>query len=108
MASDTRPGAPAGRTTEGLRAEIDSGRTGDKVAFSDPAAAPLGADDEAAGHPPGPEEVALAWRQERLPSDARGAPARPDQSGRGWSTSVMVATILATAVIVALGAAWMM
>ena len=39
-------------TTERLRADIDSGRTGDKVAGSDPAVAPLGADDEAAGRPP--------------------------------------------------------
>jgi hypothetical protein len=34
---------------ETLRAAIDRGETGDKVAFPDPAAAPLGTDDEAAG-----------------------------------------------------------
>ena len=51
-------------TTERLRADIDSGRTGDKVAGSDPAAAPLGTDDEAAGTPPKADEVALARRQE--------------------------------------------
>ncbi|MBN8926140.1 MAG: hypothetical protein BGO51_17300 [Rhodospirillales bacterium 69-11] len=39
-------------TSDQLRAKIDSGRTGDKVGVSDPAAAPLGADDEAAGTPP--------------------------------------------------------
>ena len=38
-------------TVERLRADIDSGRTADKVAASDPASAPLGADDEAAGKP---------------------------------------------------------
>lgn len=107
MASDKRPGAPGGPTAERLRAEIDSGRTGDKVAFSDPAAAPLGADDEAAGHSPGPEEVALALRQERLTPGASARPGRLDRSGGGWSTPVMVATILATAVVLALGA-WMM
>ena len=32
-----------------LRNEIDRGETGDKVAAPDPAAAPLGTDDEAAG-----------------------------------------------------------
>jgi hypothetical protein len=37
---------------EQLRADIDSGRTGDKVAAPDPAMAPLGTDDEAAGTPP--------------------------------------------------------
>jgi hypothetical protein len=34
---------------EQLRAEIDSGRTGEKVGFPDPAAAPLGTDAEAGG-----------------------------------------------------------
>lgn len=32
-----------------LRARIDRGETGEKVAVSDPAAAPLGTDDEAGG-----------------------------------------------------------
>jgi hypothetical protein len=32
-----------------LRGDIDAGRTGDKVGGFDPAAAPLGCDDEAAG-----------------------------------------------------------
>ena len=34
-----------------LRADIDSGKTGDKSPGHDPAAAPLGTDDEAAGTP---------------------------------------------------------
>ena len=34
---------------EQLRADIDAGRTGDKVAFPDPAAAPLATDAEAGG-----------------------------------------------------------
>ena len=51
-------------TTEQLRSDIDSGRTGDKVDWPDPATAPLGADDEAAGTPPSPERVKLARRQE--------------------------------------------
>jgi len=37
-------------TGEQLRAEIDAGKTGDKVAFPDPAAAPLVTDAEAGGH----------------------------------------------------------
>lgn len=52
-------------TSEQIRAGIDSGRTRDKVAASDPAAVPLGADDEAAGFPPSPEERRAAQRQER-------------------------------------------
>jgi hypothetical protein len=45
------PGAPPGdRAGEAdrLRHRIDAGKTGDKVGVSDPAAAPLGTDDEAA------------------------------------------------------------
>ncbi len=37
-----------------VRHRIDSGATGDKVAGSDPAAAPLGTDDEAGGAPSQP------------------------------------------------------
>ncbi|SRR5271170_7735673 len=47
-------------TTAMLRSDIDSGRTGDKVAGFDPAVAPLGTDDEAAGTPPGRQRVNLA------------------------------------------------
>lgn len=43
-----------------LRADIDSGRTRDKVSAPDPAASPLGTDDEAAGTPASPARVALA------------------------------------------------
>jgi len=53
-------GAAPGSTTERLRADIDTGRTGDKVAASDPAAAPLGTDDEAAGRPASEHSVARA------------------------------------------------
>ena len=39
----------SGATTDQLRHDIDQGRTGDKV--PDPAVAPLGTDEEAAGTP---------------------------------------------------------
>ena len=45
---DDEPRRP---TSDRLRKEIDSGRTKDKVDHSDPAAAPLGTDDEAGGAP---------------------------------------------------------
>ena len=38
-------------TTNRLRYDIERGRTGDKIARCDPAAAPLGTDEEAAGTP---------------------------------------------------------
>lgn len=59
-----RPSISSGSTVAQLRADIDTGRTGDKVDWPDPAAAPLGTDDEAAGTPPGPWAVETARRQE--------------------------------------------
>jgi hypothetical protein len=47
-------------TSAMLKGDIDSGRTGDKVAVFDPGLSPLGTDDEAAGHPPSAFRVALA------------------------------------------------
>jgi hypothetical protein len=49
---------------EQLRSAIDRGATRQKVAASDPAAAPLGADDEAAGTPPEKHRVELAMKHE--------------------------------------------
>jgi hypothetical protein len=44
-----------GGSTEQLRRDIDSGRTGDKVDWPDAAMTPLGTDDEAVGrHSPRP------------------------------------------------------
>lgn len=51
-------------TAQELKGAIDSGLTGDKVAFPDPGAAPLGTDDEAAGTPDTADRVAIAMRQE--------------------------------------------
>ena len=39
-------------TTDQLRNDIDSGATGEKIGFPDPATAPLGTDAEAGGSPP--------------------------------------------------------
>lgn len=47
-------------TTDALRSRIDEGGAGDKVDFPDPAASPLGTDDEAAGTPPLPADIAQA------------------------------------------------
>lgn len=51
-------------TAQELRAAIDHGATNEKVAFPDPAAAPLGTDDEAAGTPDAPFRIATAFQQE--------------------------------------------
>jgi hypothetical protein len=57
-----------------FRHAIDRGRTGDKVAYPDPAAAPLGTDDEAAGTPVTQQQVDAAWEAEgkRNPSLDKG------------------------------------
>ena len=49
-------------TTDQIRHAIDSGATGEKVAFPDPAAAPLGTDAEAAGHTPTVQERKMEAR----------------------------------------------
>ena len=47
-------------TTDRLRRDIDSGQAGDKADWPDPAAAPLGTDDEASGNPPNAAQVRQA------------------------------------------------
>ncbi len=46
-------------TADQIRSAIDSGATGEKVGYHDPAAAPLGTDAEAGGHPPTRTERAM-------------------------------------------------
>jgi hypothetical protein len=87
-----------------LRSDIDSGRTGDKVAFRDPAAAPLGTDEEAAGTPVSARAAAIARKQET------GGPHAPAQaSGRGrrvGSAWIMVGLIVVLAAVM-VGAAFL-
>jgi hypothetical protein len=87
-----------------LRDDIDSGRTRDKVAHSDPAAAPLGTDDEAAGTPPTAEQVSMARRQEtaRDVSDPSAADQPPKQVGmapRGRFVWLIVAVVVICALV---------
>src|SRR3954447_21139475 len=83
-------------TTERLRADIDSGRTGEKVAASDPAAAPLGTDDEAAGAAPKPDDVALARSRE-----VKHASGQSDDNKIG--SALLYTAILAIVLIVLTG-----
>jgi hypothetical protein len=84
-----------------LRAAIDSGAAGDKVAFPDPAAAPLGTDAEASGAPPASSERRQAFRAEL--TDAPG----PLPSRDGTLTAVLgflgliVVSIILTVLILA-------
>jgi hypothetical protein len=81
---------------EQLRAAIDSGRTGDKVAYPDPAAAPLGADDEAAGTPPAPSAIRQTMARET--SRRRQSRSRPDQRGFWILIGLMVVIGVALAI----------
>jgi hypothetical protein len=58
-------------TSDQLRHAIDSGKTGEKVPFPDPAAAPLGTDAEAAGYPPTKSELAMEARTPVGPAHQR-------------------------------------
>jgi hypothetical protein len=82
---------PGKANTDQLRDDINKGRTGDKVCFPDPAAAPLGTDDEAAGCPPTPEQVAEVRQHERAKADRM----------RSRQSNVQVRTWLALAATVA-------
>ena len=64
-------------TTEQLRDDIDQGRTGEKVNVPDPAAAPLGTDEEAAGTPLDGAVVAKVRERELAK-----APRRPGYEAR--------------------------
>jgi hypothetical protein len=76
-------------TADRLRADIDSGLTGDKVTHSDPAVSPLGTDDEAAGTPVSNEQLRL----EEKARPKRPAPQHPENRGLGIYVIVMVAIV---------------
>ncbi|XBQ16021.1 MAG: hypothetical protein ABL308_13825 [Oceanicaulis sp.] len=75
-AADAGPDAetPRGPTSR-LKAQIETGASGDKVAYPDPGASPLGTDDEAAGRPPEPERVEMSMKAEHR-ADPAGHPPR--------------------------------
>jgi hypothetical protein len=73
-----------------LRGKINSGETGDKVPFPDPAAAPLGTDDEAGGAPMRPDDIAAAAARET----SRNTPTTaPDKTGP-WVWAIIGAIVL--------------
>jgi hypothetical protein len=56
-----------------LKADIDSGATGDKIAAYDPGLSQLGTDDEAAGNTPSHERIVLARETEKAPAKVQRA-----------------------------------
>jgi hypothetical protein len=75
-------------TVETLRDDIDKGRTRDKVRRQDPAAVPLGADEEAAGTPPSHLAIQLAQRSEV------SGPAKGTEDGGSLFYAAFVAIII--------------
>jgi hypothetical protein len=85
-------------TTEQLRIAIDQGHGGDKVDVTDPAAAPLGTDDEAGGSPNAVAQVRLAAAHEVR---ARSSSARQRTSGWGAAWWLIGYSVLTGASLVA-------
>lgn len=84
-------------TVDRLRHDIDSGRTGEKVDWPDPAAAPLGTDAEAGGAPPG--EAALAVEAQRpVAGEASPSAHRDAVSWPYWLAAAAIGLILAVAI----------
>jgi hypothetical protein len=102
-AGDVDPDKPI-ETTEQLRIAIDHGHGGDKVDATDPAAAPLGTDDEAGGTPNSAAQVRLAAAHEIR---ARPNKTRQRTTGLGHAWWVIGFTVFMGASIVA-SVLWML
>lgn len=96
-------------TADQLRDAIDRGKAADKVNVSDPAAAPLGTDAEAAGTPPSKDQLRRAWEAEVAgksrasqaePGKEKRSPAGIQQSAWNGRTTILV---VAAAVVVTIG-----
>ena len=100
---------PSSPTQAQLRAAIDAGHTGERAAGCDPAAAPLATDDEAAGAPCLPEQVAIDLAQARAAGldTARANAATPELTPDGRlppQRGLLLAAAGGVAVAAALGA----
>jgi hypothetical protein len=90
--------------TDQLRDDIDRGRTGEKVNFSDPAAAPLGTDEEAAGTPLDATVVAMVRDRELAKAPDRPkdeAQSSDDSQNPGRGVVPVLAIIAALFAVVA-------
>lgn len=85
-------------TTQQLKADINSGKTGDKVVEGfDPGLSTLGTDDEAAGSPNTPEQVAMARALEK-----KNAPKPPAEQSANVSKPGRPAVLIIAAAFAAL------
>ncbi|MGE0719295.1 MAG: hypothetical protein AB7P02_27885 [Alphaproteobacteria bacterium] len=95
---DFRDAGPSdGAAVDRERRDIDTGATADKVKALDPAAAPLGTDEEAAGHAAVPARDAV-----RTAAEPGGIRAGPQPSGNEWWIAIPVVAVAAIAAAVLL------
>lgn len=88
-------------TAAQLKGDIDSGRTGDKVAHVDVGAAMLGTCEEAGGAPPTPQEVKLARTNEAASERVRDA---ADPHGeRSWTLPLYGGIVVAICAVLVIG-----
>lgn len=99
--ANQRPPLRDGSNVERLRHAIDTGKTRDKTSIPDPAAAPLGTDEEAGGTPSTPEQVAAAAQHEMAQRVLRG-------DDRTTSNAVILIAVLLTAVVTVVAILWTM
>lgn len=93
-------GRNRGATVAQIKDDIDSGRTGSKVATADPGLSPLGTDDEAAGRPASPETIAKARAEEQRIGRAAQAGDPPRSfAPAAWMIAVIAA--LAAVIVIA-------
>lgn len=83
-----------------LRHEIDSGRTGDKIPVEDPAAAPLGTDDEAAGTRPTESAPSTGGPHPKPPSGHEKGKEIGTARGLGVATASMLAVVAVVLAVV--------
>lgn len=103
----TAPGTPNPNVTH-LRRDIEAGATGDKAPMLDPAASPLGTDDEAGGAPLAPASITAARAAERGPqSTSAVGGASAGVGGRTGPSFTRIAALLLLAVGLAIGALWL-
>ena len=89
-----------------LKADIDSGATGDKTEVFDPGLSPLGTDDEAAGRPPSARRVQIARHYETLERWMRGA--RKSGGAHNKQDGALTAYVgfIGTVAVIFVGALW--
>ena len=90
----------ANETVAQLKNDIDSGRTGSKVATADPGLSPLGTDDEAAGRPPSSARVAMARAEEKRIGEKARASDKP-KSFAPVGVIIAAIVIIAAAMVIA-------